>query len=36
MLNFSNDNISSILINNTKYNVKSIPFHATEQEWNSD
>ena len=32
--NFVNDNISSIQISGKRYNIKSIPFHATEAEWN--
>ena len=31
--NFVNKNISSIDIGNVKYNLKSVPFHATEAEW---
>lgn len=31
--NFTNSNISSIQIENVKYNLKSVPFHATEAEW---
>ena len=31
--NFVNKNISSINIGNVKYNLKSVPFHATEAEW---
>lgn len=31
--NFTNNNISSINIGNVNYNLKSIPFHATEAEW---
>lgn len=33
--NFSNSNISSIQLSGKKYNLKSIPFHATEDEWKS-
>lgn len=31
--NFSSNNISAINIGNVNYNVKSVPFHATEAEW---
>lgn len=31
--NFTNNNISSINIGNINYNLKSVPFHATEAEW---
>ena len=31
--NFVNKNISSNDIGNVKYNLKSVPFHATEAEW---
>ena len=31
--NFTNNNISSINIGNVNYNLKSVPFHATEAEW---
>ena len=31
--NFTNDNISAIELQNVKYNLKSVPFHATEAEW---
>lgn len=31
--NFTNSNISSIKIKDVKYNLKSVPFHATEAEW---
>ena len=33
--NFTNNVISAIDIKNTKYNIRAIPFHATEAEWNS-
>ena len=32
--NFSEKNISSIQLSGQKYNLKSVPFHATEAEWN--
>ena len=32
--NFTTKNISSIELKNVKYNLKSIPLHATEAEWN--
>jgi hypothetical protein len=31
--NFTNKNISSIQINGENFNLKSVPFHATEAEW---
>ena len=31
--NFTNNNISAINIGNVNYNLKSVPFHATEAEW---
>lgn len=31
--NFTNKNISSIQINGENFNLKSVPFHATETEW---
>ena len=31
--NFTNTNISSIKLGDVKYNLKSVPFHATEAEW---
>jgi hypothetical protein len=31
--NFTTSNISSIKIDDVKYNLKSVPFHATEAEW---
>ena len=31
--NFTNNNISAINIGNVHYNLKSVPFHATEAEW---
>lgn len=31
--NFTSKNISSIKISNVKYNLKSIPFHASQAEW---
>lgn len=34
--NFSDKNISSIKLNAEKYNLKSIPFHATEIEWSAE
>ena len=34
--NFSDKNISSIELNAKKYNLKSIPFHATETEWSTE
>jgi hypothetical protein len=33
--NFTRSNISSIKIDDVKYNLKSVPFHATEAEWSS-
>lgn len=33
--NFIDKNISSIQLENVKYNLKSIPFHATEAEWST-
>lgn len=32
--NFTTSNISSINLHNKKYNLKAIPFHASETEWN--
>lgn len=31
--NFTNKNISSISLKDTIYNVKAVPFHATDEEW---
>lgn len=31
--NFTTNNISTIKFGNTNYNIKSVPFHATEAEW---
>lgn len=31
--NFSNKNISTIQLQGIDYHLKSIPFHATEEEW---
>ena len=33
--NFSNNNISAIKIQDKLYNIRTIPFHGTETEWNS-
>ena len=33
--NFTDKNVSSIQLKNEKYHIKSIPFHATEEEWSS-
>ena len=33
--NFTDKSISSIQLKDEKYHIKSIPFHATEEEWNS-
>ena len=33
VMNFTDRNISSIQLNGVKYNLKYIPFHATEAEW---
>lgn len=33
--NFVDKNISSIELNGTKYNIKTVSFHATEAEWNA-
>ena len=35
-INLVNDNISTIEIQNKKYNIKSVPFHGTEVEWESN
>lgn len=34
--NFTNKNISFIDIGNVKYNLKSVSFHATEAEWETN
>ena len=36
MTNFTNNNISSIKLNGIAYNLKSIPFHGTEDEWTAE
>ena len=33
--NFSTTNISAIELGGKKYNIKSIPFHGTAEEWNA-
>lgn len=33
--NFTDKSISSIQLKDEKYHIKSVPFHATEEEWNS-
>ena len=35
-INLVNDNISTIEIQNKKYNIKSVPFHGTEAEWKNN
>ena len=35
-INLVNDNISTIEIQNKKYNIKSVPFHGTEAEWENN